>query len=113
MLTVSRGSTGSPSNSGGRISCSSWRLRPVSTAGRSRWRVELEQKPGYLVHGWIHCVENERPNLKLAWDAYRLCNLHLYIEAHRTVICEVFKHGMAPDYMAINTLLVGGLCRDG
>lgn len=72
----------------------------------------LEQKPGFVVHvppGWVHAVVNVKPCLKLAFDAYIMTNVHSYIEAHRKVVCKVFKKVMADDYMAIDTVLAG-LC---
>ena len=69
--------------------------------------VELEQRPGQLVHvpaGWPHQVTNVSPNVKVAWDCYDACNMHKYMQL-QSIVSQCFKDGMANDYMSSNMVI--------
>ncbi len=70
--------------------------------------VQLWQQAGEMVvipPGWVHQVENLKPNLKLAWDICNLDKVHHYVRVQQAIVAPVFKEGMSPDMMSVNMVL--------
>lgn len=83
----------------------------------SRWLYLVWQRPGMCVEvpaGWMHQVSNLRPNIKLAYDVYRLEHFGQYIKSWRQVAAQRTQGSNQRDYMAcVHVLLTAaGLVAD-
>lgn len=67
------------------------------------------QHAGERVHvpaGWVHCVFNVRPCIKVAWDKLEASNLVRYVSAQQR-IGAMYTCGTNPeDYIAVGALLL-------
>jgi hypothetical protein len=83
----------------------------------NKWLYLVWQRPGRCVEvpaGWMHQVSNLRPNIKLAYDVYRLEHFGQYIKSWRDVAARRTRGSNQRDYMAcVHVLLTAaGLVAD-
>ena len=77
-------------------------------AGSSRSVIHLYQLHGQMVHvppGYIHCVQNLAPCIKLAWDFYNPASFPGYLEALTMAGGKYFGADNARDYMGPECLI--------
>jgi dTDP-4-dehydrorhamnose 3,5-epimerase-like enzyme len=57
------------------------------------WLQLVWQHPGDQVHvppGWLHQVQNLRPNIKLAYDVYCMQDFGLYLKRWARLVARLF-----------------------
>lgn len=78
------------------------------------WLQLLYQCPGDKVQvppGWVHQVWNLRPNLKVAFDVYRVADLGQYLRSWRQVGSRYTGPSNMRDYMAVGKVLLNAAAR--
>ncbi len=60
----------------------------------------------YVPAGWVHCVYNMRPCVKIAWDKLEAGNLVRYVGTQQYIVSLYSRATNPDDYIAVGALLM-------